>query len=276
MTLREFNHVIKEVSNFVFNVALGGNGELTLIPKIDNYIASGYKNKLYVSADTNLNCSSGVVKRMFKAGIASVNISLDGTSQDSYGKYRIGGKFETVFNNMVLLASMKKKANSTLPYIQWQFIVNKYNEDEVEKAKVIAKETGVELRTSLPFIPGGDNYFFGDNPAVVKIIAKKFIPNNHRYRIMRRTDLLACYQPFSELQILSNGDIIPCCRLREKNVVMGNIFKQSLGEIWNNDLFRYFRKQLVKQGKRPHCLKCYHNMKEYYKKYNKNKYESYP
>lgn len=266
LRLEKFEEVINKTEKLVYNFAIGGNGEITLIPGIEKYLSLAKEKRLFVCADTNFNCSRETIKRIYEAGINMVNISLDGINQGSYGKYRKGGNFQRVFDNMVCLISLKRKNRSFFPRVQWQYIVNRYNEGEVGKARKVAKELGVdEFRTELPFVPGGDHYFFEDYRELVNKISGEFSPRGWQYGIKNRVALLGCYQPFSELQVLCNGDIIPCCRLREKNIILGNIINEPLGQIWNNQKFIFFRKQLIEQGNSPHCAVCYQNMINYLK-----------
>lgn len=264
--LSEFSQIVKQMSPWVLNMEIGTNGEVTLIPDLGMYIKDAKKNKIFVLADTNFNCDKEVVKKMYNAGIDMLNISLDGASQKIYSKYRVGGSFDIVYKNMSYILFLRRENESRFPLITWQFIVSKLNESELPKAREMAKWLGVdEFRTNATFIPGGDNYFFEENPETVKRISRRFLPQNLKYRINQKTYPLPCYQPFSEIQILCNGDVIPCCRLREKNIITGNILQTPLKEIWNNPVFVYFRKQLKDQRKKPSCSVCLKNMIDYQK-----------
>jgi MoaA/NifB/PqqE/SkfB family radical SAM enzyme len=64
---------------------------------------------------------------------------LDGTDQESANKYRVNTKYDEVMEVMKLGASLGKN-------IQWQFIVFKHNEHQIEEAKKIAKENSITLR----------------------------------------------------------------------------------------------------------------------------------
>lgn len=272
ITIDELKIILEKLKGFNYNLSIGGNGEVTIVPKIEKYVELARKKNMFVFADTNFNCSKKVVYKLFKAGISMVNISLDGTTEKTYSTYRKGGSFKTVFANLLYLIDLKKKHKSIFPKIRWQFIINKYNEHEVEKAKQLAKQLKtIELRLNLPFVPGGDNFVFNENKQIVNKISEKFLPLSEKFRIKGNIDLLTCYQSFSELQILCNGDIVPCCRLREKNIIAGNIFSSELKDIWNNNMFQYFRKQLKNQGNCPDCLNCLKNMNKYLK--NKKNYD---
>ena len=67
-------------------------------------------------------------------------ISLDGTSEQSYSKYRIRGKFDQVVENMHELIRRRKARRLKTPRVEWQFIVMKQNEHEVTKAEEMARK----------------------------------------------------------------------------------------------------------------------------------------
>ena len=39
---------------------------------------------------------------------------------------------------------MKEKLKSNLPFIQWRFLINKYNENEIDNAKALSQELKVD------------------------------------------------------------------------------------------------------------------------------------
>lgn len=48
-----------------------------------------------------------------------------------------------------------------------------------------------------------------------------------------------CYMGWFYVKVMVNGDVMPCCGCPD--MVMGNIHRQSLGEIWNSTTYRSFR-----------------------------------
>ena len=50
-----------------------------------------------------------------------------------------------------------------------------------------------------------------------------------------------CPEPYYGINILWNGDVVPCCRCNSGNRVMGNVFKSSLKKVWSNEKFRELR-----------------------------------
>jgi radical SAM protein with 4Fe4S-binding SPASM domain len=54
-----------------------------------------------------------------------------------------------------------------------------------------------------------------------------------------------CPYPWMSLVIASNGDVVACCRDLEHKTVLGNLFEQELGEIWNGAPYQELRRRLV-------------------------------
>ncbi|MBK8502392.1 MAG: SPASM domain-containing protein [Saprospiraceae bacterium] len=65
-----------------------------------------------------------------------------------------------------------------------------------------------------------------------------------------------CNDLFSNLMIKSDGNVIPA-HGRCYNVPMGNLYQQSLPEIWNSPAYNKFRKTLMANGGQlPACTRC--------------------
>jgi MoaA/NifB/PqqE/SkfB family radical SAM enzyme len=60
-----------------------------------------------------------------------------------------------------------------------------------------------------------------------------------------------CLAPWTSVYVLPNGDISPC-----SSFVAGNIREKSFAEIWNNEEFRRFRRELRQRKFFPVCPKC--------------------
>jgi radical SAM protein with 4Fe4S-binding SPASM domain len=57
-----------------------------------------------------------------------------------------------------------------------------------------------------------------------------------------------CRRIIDTLNVLSNGDIVPCCIDFEGEMAMGNMYEKSAAQIWNGKKFRNFRK-MHEEGK---------------------------
>ena len=68
-----------------------------------------------------------------------INFAIDGTDNETLGKYRIGVRYDKVFENLKAFINAGGLA-------QWNFIVFKHNEHQVEQAKQLAEQVGARFR----------------------------------------------------------------------------------------------------------------------------------
>jgi MoaA/NifB/PqqE/SkfB family radical SAM enzyme len=65
-------------------------------------------------------------------------ISIDGTTQEVYEQYRVGGKLEKVLQGARRVVKWKKELKSRTPFIIFQFLVVKPNEHQIEELRKLA------------------------------------------------------------------------------------------------------------------------------------------
>ena len=100
---------------------------------------------VYTATSSNAHYfTDEMAKATVQSGLDRLIISIDGTSQDTYGKYRIGGKIEKVIEGTQNLLKWKKELGVKTPHIIWQFIAFKHNEHQIPEIKKLAKEIGVD------------------------------------------------------------------------------------------------------------------------------------
>jgi radical SAM protein with 4Fe4S-binding SPASM domain len=79
-------------------------------------------------------------------------------------------------------------------------------------------------------------------------ITKYYMEPEHLFGYKR------CVYPWMVTEIMPNGDVATCRDFPD--VVVGNIKKQSILEIFNNEKYREFRKALKEEGVFPICARC--------------------
>lgn len=66
-----------------------------------------------------------------------------------------------------------------------------------------------------------------------------------------------CLNPFLTVSIKADGTVVPCCFDFEKSIPLGNLYEQSLDEIWNENALQELRAAHCKQEGLPvKCQKC--------------------
>jgi len=69
-----------------------------------------------------------------------------------------------------------------------------------------------------------------------------------------------CALPWTSMCVLSHGDVKPCC-ISKHDVVAGNIRDLPLQDIWNNDVYKTLRLDMLNGVKNDICSICYNGEK---------------
>ena len=195
-------------------------------------------------------------EKLIICGLDEVNFQIGGMTQETHEIYRINSNLERVLTALKETIRLKKERNSKIRVIAG-FIVMKHNEHEIETFQNHMAELGVDGITVI-------------NPCVRNISqGEQFLPENKRYwdydvEAFKNGSLKPIIQSknkcdwvYYSLSIHVNGDVVPCCRDPKGEMVMGNILKEDLDDIWNGKNYISFRKQLHKdQSQIKICQLC--------------------
>jgi hypothetical protein len=144
-----FRRVIDEVGPSLGRLEFFNYGEAFLHKRaveMCEYIKSHYPH-IYVYTSTNGTAfTEEVARRLVHSGIDEVTFSVDGARPESYARYRQRGKFEVAIRNLRAMADEKQKAGFDLPFINWRYILFKWNDsdDEMDEARQLAAEIGAD------------------------------------------------------------------------------------------------------------------------------------
>jgi MoaA/NifB/PqqE/SkfB family radical SAM enzyme len=144
-----FRRVIDEVGPTIGRIDFFNYGEAFLHKRaieMCEYIKANFPH-IYLYTSTNgLAFSEEGARRLVHSGIDEVTFSIDGATQESYVQYRQRGKLDVALNNLRAMADEKRKAGRDLPFLNWRYILFKWNDsdEEMNQARRLASEIGVD------------------------------------------------------------------------------------------------------------------------------------
>lgn len=165
MSLDTFKRIIDQASGSLKHMRFHLLGEPFLNPEAASMLEYARNNipELFISIETNGLLLRPEMRRiLIENGIDYVKFSIDGASQETYEKYRVGGDFSLAYQNMADLVSDRRKAQSNRPRVVWQYILFKWNdsEEQIAEAKNLASKAGVdELYWLMTHSPGASERF---------------------------------------------------------------------------------------------------------------------
>jgi radical SAM protein with 4Fe4S-binding SPASM domain len=242
MTVETFCRIIDQVHKHSFMAVLWNQGEPFLNKDIFEMIGYASDKGMFTLLSTNGNADVPADK-VVNSGLDSLIVSLDGTTQETYNKYRINGSLAKVLAFARATVKSKIELNKTNPLLRWQFLVMKHNEHEIDSIKNLAKEIKV------------DNLELKTVQIYTKEDIKNFLPQNPRYRRYRIKgedfELKAgipnrCRRVWSNAVINWNGEMAVCCFDKDIEFKLGNIYEEKILDLWQGEKFMRFRKQILK------------------------------
>jgi len=230
-----FTKVVDQIKHSCLWLTLYSWGEPFLNQRVHEYIEYAHKQKIATIISSNLNkpLTPLMAEQVIRSGLDVMIVSLDGITQDVYEVYRVNGHLDRVLENLRLLDQKKRELGSKTPYIEWQFIVMRQNEHQLEEAKALAGELGVD---SLVFkkvdFPHGE-----DDSAE----AERWLPRQHPEYLREdpfykpyQEDGQVCWRLWRSAVVNWDGGFAPCCYLTDKTQDFGDLNDFSVKKVWNN------------------------------------------
>lgn len=243
-----FEKLINEVKQHVFYLNFYFQGEPFINPKFLEMVAYANSQKIYTATSTNAHfLTPEVAENTVKSGLKRLIVSIDGTTQETYESYRKNGNLQKVLEGTQNMVEAKRKLKSKTPYIIFQFLVVKPNEHQIEDAKILSKELGVD---EIRFKTAQINDFVNGNSLITSI--DKYSRYSKRadgtYQLKNKL-LNECWRMWSSCVITWDGKVVPCCFDKDALHQLGDIKQLSLKKIWNSKNYINFRKQLLTNRK---------------------------
>lgn len=264
-TFNNFQKIVKEIGDYLFFVEFTNWGEPTVNKDLAQMIKYSHDKNIETLLRTNLTLvNEKSCHNLVRSGLDEIVISLDGATEKTYLKYRRGGNFSKVIENIKYLVNAKKQWKSNIRII-WQFIASSQNENEISKAKGMAKELDITLNVVPLRVDMGQEVIANREEQVEKDFS--WLPKNEklsRYDYSKKQNRhleQTCRWLWTKLVVNWNGSVSPCCAIWEEKFDFGNAFTDGLLNVWNNKKYQRAR-QLVREKKPINgivCSKCLKN-----------------
>jgi mannose-6-phosphate isomerase-like protein (cupin superfamily) len=229
-------------------VELSNFGEIFLNPHLLDIMRCAHERRVMLTASDGVNfnrVSEEVLEGLVKYRFEYLSCAIDGATDETYRLYRTNGSLPVVLANIRRLNELKRLHGSTRPRLQWQFIVFGHNEHEIEKARAMAAELGMEFALKFNwdtrFSPVRD----------VEVVRREMgAASEAEYRQVfgRHVSDADCRRLWLEPQINWDGRVLGCSR-NFWQAYEANAFSDGLVAAVNSPGVRYARQMLL--GKKP-------------------------
>lgn len=248
LEMKRFQQAIDEFGSKLLYLIFYFQGEPYLNPKFLDMVKYASDRGIYTATSTNAHyLKDDVAKKTIESGLDRMIISIDGTTQETYENYRIGGRLDKVIEGTKNIIKWKKELNSKTPQVIFQFLVVRPNEHQIEDVYKLGKELGVdEVRLKTAQV-----YDYENGNDLIPTIEKysrykkekdgKFSIKNKMYN--------HCWRMWHSCVITWDGLVVPCCFDKDAENQIGDLKEKSFTDIWNDQQYINFRSTLM-QGRK--------------------------
>jgi len=240
-----YRKVIDELAPTLSYLTFYFQGEPYLNPSFLEMVTYASEKGIYTATSTNAHfLDEERAYRTVTSGLDRLIISVDGTTQETYQSYRIGGSLSKVIEGTRNVVRLKRQLKSKTPHIVFQYLVTGPNEHQISDVYKMAHSLGVDqvvLKTAQIY-----DYKNGSH----------LIPKQDRYSRYRRnadgvwtvkhrlTD--HCWKMWHSCVVTWDGKVVPCCFDKDAHFVMGDVSVSTFADIWKAEAYNGFRSTLLK------------------------------
>lgn len=269
---------------------LHGIGEPLLNKELSRMIALLKARGVTVLFNTNATLlHEDLARKLIDSGLDELRVSLDSLSPETYLRIRGTPSLDKLIANLKGLSKVQRELQVDHPRVSLWMMGMKENIHELPDLIRLAAQLGIPEvylqrlvyhahESHSPEAENADRAIFSNHNAEIDRIfdeaesvaqtlkvglyasgattAKQSIQKSRE-----RTPWQQCMRPWTTAYITVNGNALPCCispfaTVDYVGLILGNVFDQTFGDIWNAERYQEWRKKVL--GEQPHetCAGC--------------------
>lgn len=231
-------------------------GSPFLYPYFGEAISLCKKKGFYIIfSDIAAIMDSDKCREIVSSQLDEVWLMVDGINNETTQYIRgPAASFDKAVENIKALLKIKNEKQIDYPKIKVIMIR--------QPANYYQAESFLQFFSRIDGISGSVAFFSsfgGDIPEINQLLAdlQKITGQPDEDLRVKENNSFRCYYPWNSVSILSDGRVVPCCRDMNGTIILGDLNKQTLKEIWNGEPIKKLRREFI-SGKitNPLCINC--------------------
>jgi radical SAM protein with 4Fe4S-binding SPASM domain len=240
-----FEKVVDELAPDLLYLILYFQGEPFLNKNLFEMIRYASQKKIYTATSTNAHyLDDDNARKTIESGLDRLIISIDGTTQETYQQYRIGGSLEKVIKGAQNMVKWKRQLKSKTPHLIFQFLVVKPNEHQIKEVQQLAKSIGIDevvYKTAQLY-----DYVHGNELMPNDLTHSRYKKNKDGTYSIRNPLLNHCWRMWHSCVITWDGNVVPCCFDKDASHRLGQVATLGFRKVWQSEPYNRFRKLVLK------------------------------
>lgn len=253
-SIDSFKSILDEKAKDLIYLNFYFQGEPFLNRKTTQLIKLASEQNIFTSTSTNAQLiTQELANEIVSSGLNRIIISIDGTTQEVYEKYRKGGQLSKVLKATEYLIAAKEEFNSSLKIV-FQFLVFKHNEHQIEDIKKLGRRLlvdKIEIKSAQVY-----NYQDSDNITSIDRYSRYRKDKSGKYQIKSKLRN-KCWRMWHSTVITQDLKLVPCCFDKNADYTIGDYKKNSINEIEKNTGYKKFRQNISdRRSQLSMCRNC--------------------
>jgi MoaA/NifB/PqqE/SkfB family radical SAM enzyme len=158
LSLELYRRVMAELGPTLFEVEFYNWGEPLLGKHIFEMVEEAHAAGTSTTISTNFSFpfDDASAERLVRSGLTVLGVSIDGARQETYQQYRVRGNLVQVLENCRRVSDAKRRLGAVFPILIWAFHVFPHNIEDIEDARRMAAELGMEIAVDKGWVVGPD------------------------------------------------------------------------------------------------------------------------
>ena len=221
---------------------------------------------------------------LIEAGLDELRVSVDATTPETYARVRGVDAFDKVMRNLERFAALKRERGAATPRVSLWFTVMKDNLEEIAGLAALGTRigaagvylqrlvyNGLGLATAEQSLHGRlsrrETELIRATGEAARAAGLDFSASGATSPevSLAAADVArpwsACRRPWMLVYVTVHGNVLPCCiapwiTAHYDGIVLGNLYRQSLEEIWWGERYLAFRRQIGSDAPPEPCAGC--------------------
>jgi radical SAM protein with 4Fe4S-binding SPASM domain len=224
-----------------------------LHPKIIDFFKNAKEDGHLLHLNTNGQLlNETFITDLINTGLDSIKFSFQGVDEKTYQEMRQNSSFSKLLENIKTVCSIRGKR--ALPYIHVSTTTTYETDDEIK----IFKE---RINPYCDLVTAGKTKLEHIEIEKTKLngFQKKLLSELKEKESMVEERLKICPEVFGKVSVDWDGQITACCSDYNRGMIIGDIKKESLYNIFHGEIIEEYREILRKREfeKIPHCSRCF-------------------
>jgi MoaA/NifB/PqqE/SkfB family radical SAM enzyme len=240
-------------------------GEPLMHPRLPDMIEYASRSGIMTVVSTNgtVANSEQQIDRLVSARPSVVIVCVDGADQQTYEKYRAGGKLSKVLDTIRRLRAAKERHGSPYPVVEFRTLAIRDNEHQMPELLSMATDCGADLlnvKSLRPFDYRGtnvDSELVPLGPAMSRYAYGEAVRDPARRLDSAGSGPLRCAKPHHSPTLNSDGSVSFCSYAAHPQETLGEAGAEGFRKLWRSRRSREIRMRFTRRGGSETCDTCY-------------------